>query len=68
MNCFKGPIKAMEEAWDDKALAKYSINSTFGLWARDATHIYHAKTSNDAFDGKSSNMRRRTLIILLMII
>ena len=44
INCFKGPIKAMEEAWDDKTLAKYSINSCVGLWAKDATHIFSAKS------------------------
>ena len=57
-NSFKGPIQAMEEAWDDKALAKYSVNSMVGLWARDSTHLYHAKTSNDDFDGKGSHMRQ----------
>ena len=49
----------MEQAWDDKTLAKYSINSMIGLWARDSTHLYHAKTSNDAFDGRGSHMRRQ---------
>ena len=49
----------MEEAWDDKAMAKYSINSAIALWARDPTHLYHAKTSNDAFDGRGSHIRRQ---------
>jgi hypothetical protein len=56
---FKGVIQAMEQAWDDKALAKYSINIMIGLWARDSTHLYHAKTSKDAMDAKGSHMRRQ---------
>ena len=58
-NTFKGPIDAMENAWEDKALAKFSINSMIGLWASSNPHVYFAKTSNDTFDGKGSYMKKQ---------
>ena len=56
---FRTPIKTMDSAWKNKALAKYSINSMIGLWAINSTHVYHAKTSNDTLDAKGSHMRRQ---------
>lgn len=56
---FRTPIQTMEDAWPDKALAKYSINSMIGLWAISSTHEFYAKTSNDTFDAKGSHMRRQ---------
>ena len=36
---FRTPIQTMEDAWPDKAFAKYRINSMIGLWAISSTHV-----------------------------
>ena len=49
----------MEEAWGDQEdLAKLSINQMIGLWASDATQVYHVKTSKDPADGLGAWAKR----------
>jgi hypothetical protein len=51
--CLSEPLRVMEEAWGDETyLAKLSINSCIGLWAKDSHYVYHVKTSQDPVDGR----------------
>lgn len=57
--CLAEPLKQMEEAWGDQEdLAKLSVNQMIGLWASDATQVFHVKTSNDACDGLGAYAKR----------
>jgi len=44
-NLFVAPLRKMEAAWDQRHLAKHSINSLIGLWCIDEPKSYKARTS-----------------------
>jgi hypothetical protein len=57
--CLSEPLRVMEEAWGDQQdLAKLSINQMIGLWASDATQLFHVKTSSDPCDGFGAFAKR----------
>jgi Cdc6-like AAA superfamily ATPase len=57
--CLAEPLRQMEEAWGGhEDLAKLSVNQMIGLWATDATQVYHVKTSKDPVDGLGAWAKR----------
>ena len=57
--CLVEPLRLMEEAWGEHTdLAKLSVNQMIGLWAGEATHVFHVKTSLDPCDGLGAYAKR----------
>ena len=49
----------MEEAWGkEEHLAKLSVNSLIGLWARNVDLLYLMRTSNNQLDGNGCQYRQ----------
>jgi len=49
-NLFVAPLRKMEAAWNDRDLAKRSVNSLIGLWCIDEPKSYKARTSTHVGD------------------
>jgi AAA domain len=56
---FKGPLEAMETAWEDKALAKMSVNSCVGTWCIKNESISVLSTNDEADVKPGSHMLRK---------
>ena len=57
--CLEQPLKAMEQAWaEETGLAKLSVNQMIGLWAKDRTTVYSARTSSNPLDAPGYLMKR----------
>ena len=57
-SCFAWALRKMEGAWPEQHLAKLSVNTVIGLWARNVGLVYLMRTSNNQLDGHGCQYRQ----------